>query len=112
MEVMVALAILATSLVVIFSHQARSIDLANEAKILVRATFLGQAKMAELLTEDRIDRVTDEGDVTGQGVPFRWRTSSEETSVEGLDRIAVSVEWEDGERKESLTLVTYVAATE
>ena len=41
LEVMVALAILAITLVIIFSQQAISINMGNEARIITKATLVG-----------------------------------------------------------------------
>jgi general secretion pathway protein I len=112
LEVMVALAILAIALITILSHQAISIDLGNEAKVVTRATLLAQERMVELLAQNEIDVGVNEGEVT-EGTPiFKWVTKVEESEVEGMRSVEVVIKWKEGEREKDVQLVTYVLAQE
>ncbi|MBW2040059.1 MAG: prepilin-type N-terminal cleavage/methylation domain-containing protein [Deltaproteobacteria bacterium] len=112
MEVMVALAILAIALVVVFSHQVASIDLGNEAMIITKATLLAQEKMTELIAQERLATGENEGEVQEGVPPFRWKTTVEDAEPEGMRRVMVIVKWKEGDKERDLDLVTYVAPQE
>jgi general secretion pathway protein I len=110
LEVMVALAILAITLVVIFSQQATSITMGNEARIITRATFLAQERMAGLITQKRLAIGEEEGEVQEAIPPLKWKQIVEESATEGLHRLTVLVQWKEGDRERDLRFVTYVTA--
>jgi general secretion pathway protein I len=112
LEVMVALAILAITVVVIFSHQARGIDAGNEARIITKATFLAQERMTGLITQDKLPIGDEEGEVQEEVPPLKWKQMVEESATEGMKKITVIVLWKEGDQERDLRLVTYVAAQE
>ena len=78
LEVMVALAILATSLIVLLEVTTNNVRATNHAKLMTAATFLARGKMVELETDliekgfGDIDQ-DDHGNFDDQGMPkFRW----------------------------------------
>ncbi len=72
LEVMIAVAILAITLTVLFGSQSQSLSLAAEAKFNTHAAFLMQEKLAELEAEQS-ELYNDEGDF-GEAYPgFRWK---------------------------------------
>ena len=83
LEVMVALAILATTLVVLLQIITNNVRATNHAKMTTAATLLARAKMTDL--EDSIlengfstDNETDKGTFRDQNFPnFRWESSIE-----------------------------------
>ena len=112
LEVMVALAILAITLVVIFSQQATSIDWGNEARIITKATLLAQERMTGVLAQDSLS-IGEEGGEVQEAIPaFQWKTIVEESETEGMKKITVLVLWMEGDRERDLRLVTYVASQE
>ena len=112
LEVMVALAILAISLVMIFSQQATSIDWGNEAKIITKATLLAEEHMAGLISQDRLPIGEEQGEVQEAIPPLQWRTMVEESATEGMKRVTVLVQWKERGRERDLRLVTYVVSQE
>jgi general secretion pathway protein I len=112
LEVMVALAILAITLVIIFSQQAVGIKAGNEARIITKATFLAQERMAGLITQDRLPIGEEEGEVRDAIPPLKWKEIVEESAIEGMKKITVLVLWKEGDRDRDLRLVTYVVAQE
>lgn len=83
LEVMVALAILATTLVVLLQVITNNVRATNHAKMTTAATLLARSKMTDL--EDSIlengfstDNETDKGTFRDQNFPsFRWESSIE-----------------------------------
>jgi general secretion pathway protein I len=111
-EVMWALAILAITLVIIFSQQAASITVGNEARIITKATFVAQERMAGLITQDRLPIGEAEGEVPEAIPPLKWKAIVEESATEGMKKITVIVLWKEGDRERDVRLVTYVSAQE
>ena len=80
LEVMVAVAILAATLVVLLSIVTNNVRATNHAKMTTAATFLARTKMVDI--EDEIldngftdNDETDEGTFRDHGYPqFRWET--------------------------------------
>ena len=112
LEVMVALAVLSLALVVIFSQQATSIDQGNEARIVIKATFLAQERMTALLTNDRLSIGEEDGEVPEDIPSFHWKQVVEESEIEGMQRVTVIVLWKEGDKERDVRLVTYVASQE
>lgn len=112
LEVMVALAILATALVVVLSHQAASIDVGNEAKIMTKATLLAQERMTALIAQEEVNVGVDEGEAEEGNPVFKWKTEVEESETEGMKRVTVVIAWKEGGREKDLRVVTYVSAEE
>ena len=83
LEVMVALAILATTLVVLLQIITNNVRATNHAKMTTAATLLARAKMTDI--EDSVlengfstDNETDKGTFRDQNFPsFRWESSIE-----------------------------------
>ena len=109
LEVMVAMAILAITLVVIFSQQAISLNVGSEARIITKATFVAQERMAELITRKRFPIGEEEGEVPEAIPPLNWKQIFEESETEGMQKITVLVLWKEGDRDRYVRLVTYVA---
>lgn len=112
LEVMVALAVLSVALVVLFSQQATSISRGNEARIITKATFVAQERMAGLLAEGRLRLGAEEGEVEDSIPPFKWRELVEDSSIDGMKRLTIVVLWKEGERERDVRFVTYVASPE
>ena len=112
LEVMVALAILAITLVIIFSQQATSISVGNEARVITKATLLAQERMTDLIAQERLPIGEEEGEIQEEIPPLKWKQMVEESATEGLQKITVSVLWREGERERDVRLVTYVITQE
>jgi general secretion pathway protein I len=116
LEVMVALAIIATALVAVLGMQSQSLSLASETKFTTTAIFLAQHKMAQLEAQGPEEVSDDSGDF-GEDFPgYHWSLSvSDVTSVEPenasdyLRQLDLTVSWgEDGPYHYSLRLYRFV----
>lgn len=112
LEVMVALAILAITLVIIFSQQATSINVGSEARIITKATLLAQERMSWIIVQKRLPIGEEEGEMQEAIPPLKWKQIVEESATEGLYRITVLVQWKERDRERDLRIVTYVVAQE
>jgi len=86
LEVMVAIAIIAITLVAVFGSQSQSLSLANEAKFSTTAALLAQSKMAEIEAVNPEDLASDSGDF-GENFPnYHWNLTVSAVSFAGADK--------------------------
>ena len=112
LEVMVALAVLALALVILFSQQAISLSRGNEARSVTKASLLAQERMTALITQGQWSDGDEEGESEDSSPPFTWKQTVEESSIEGMKKITVLVRWKDGEKERDVRFVSYVASPE
>jgi general secretion pathway protein I len=87
LEVMVAIAIIAITLVAVFGSQSQSLSLANEAKFSTTAALLAQSKMAEIEAVNPEDLASDSGDF-GENFPnYHWNLTVQDISFVGADEV-------------------------
>ena len=87
LEVMVAIAIIAITLVAVFGSQSQSLSLANEAKFSTTAALLAQSKMAEIEVVNYEDLTSDSGDF-GENFPnYHWNLTVSDVSFIGTDEV-------------------------
>ena len=85
LEVMIAIAIIAITLVAVFGSQSQSLSLANEAKFSTTAALLAQSKMAEIEAVNPEDLASDSGDF-GENFPnYHWNLTVSDVSFAGVD---------------------------
>ena len=91
LEVMIAMAILAISLVAVFRSQSQSVSMAGEARFLTTASLLAQGKMAEVESMKPQDLSNNNG-VFGEDYPdYLWRIEVKDTAIQYLKKIDVIV---------------------
>ena len=91
MEVMIAMAILAITLVAVFQSQSQSVSMATEVRFLTTASLLAQGKMAEIDKMDPREIVSMSGDFR-EGFPdYAWRVEVTDTGFEFLKKIDLIV---------------------
>jgi general secretion pathway protein I len=82
MEVMIAMAILAISLVAVYQSQSQSLSMASDSRFLTTASLLAQRRMAEIDAATPLQMVTGNGDF-GEAFPdYKWGV--EIGAVEGI----------------------------
>ncbi len=112
LEVMIALAIIAGSLVVILQSHFLSVNLANRAQGISLAGLLAQEKMEGLIKEG-FPREGEEEGTFEEHPHFRWRRAVSEAElfekgIEELRRIVVTISWFDGRDEQELEVVSYL----
>ena len=95
LEVMVALAIIATSLVVLLHSQNANITRSHYADSLAKAAMLAQKIISEAETNKLIEGKSEGREETGN-IVFSWEKTVEPSMVEGLKKLSVLVVWGDG----------------
>ena len=91
LEVMIAMAILAISLVAAFRSQSQSVSMASESRFLTTASLLAQGKMAELESMKPQDINNGNGDFGVDFPEYLWRVEIKDTAIQYLKKIEVSV---------------------
>ena len=116
-EVLVALVIVAISLVALIRLHLISIRMTETAEITSKAVFLANEKIAEVSALGYPEKGTNSGSVEENALSLHWRTEVTdiepgrlgETDMAGLRRIYVDITWEQGIRWKHLEMSTYVA---
>lgn len=111
-EVVVALAVIATVVIAIFKLNNQTIDMNNAARFHALAPLLAQAKLAEFETRPVGDLADGSGDFGETHPGFAWRAAVADIEAEALGQAAeafkkidVTVTLNDGEA--AFTLSTY-----
>lgn len=106
-EVLVALAIMAITLVAVFQLQSQSVSMSSESRFATSAALLAQSKMAEIeagvLTLNR----TQEGNFGPDYPQYSWRVDIFDTQLEQFKKIEVTVSNKDMQRRGDYRLVLY-----
>lgn len=87
LEVMVAVAILATALVGLFGLQSRTVSYAAEARFNTLAPMLANGKFAELESEKSLQS-GDDGDFGTQYPGFNWELEIEPAQLDELEQLS------------------------
>lgn len=88
MEVMFALALIGIALTTLLASQSQGLSLANEAKFYTTASFLAQAKMAEIESSEMESLSNDSGDFGDDYPDYTWEVEINSTSIEVLEEYA------------------------
>lgn len=107
LEVMIAMAILATTLVVVFQSQSQSVSMASIARFETTASLLAQAKMSEIEAASPEDVISDNGDFGGDFPDYSWQVDVTETELENLKKIEVKIVNEKMTSNNSFRLLLY-----
>jgi len=115
LEVMVAMSIIAISLVVVFDSQSLSLSMACEAKFKTTAPLLAQKKMAELEIVEAQDLTSDSGDFGDDFPDYYWECTVHEPSFDNpenvsghLKQLDLTISWgEDEQYSYSLRLYRF-----
>jgi general secretion pathway protein I len=91
LEVMIAVAILAITLVTVFKSQSQSISMAGNARFLTTASLLAQSKIAELEVMDMKNVRTENGDFGQEFPDYEWRMIVKETEIDAVKKIELMV---------------------
>lgn len=99
-EVMVALAIIALSLLAVSSVMGDMIDKSNAMREKTFASWIAQNKIAELRLANVLPEVSaTNGEVEYADSTWYWRAEVSETGIENLFRVNVTVSYPDNDTK-------------
>jgi len=117
-EVLIALAVTVIGLVPLLHLLTTSILMTDSAWNLSQATLIGNAKLAEVITENNLEIGTDQGSVESQEkeIVFDWQSKVTEAQIveledmglTGMHKVTVTVMWHEGQSRKQIFLTTYV----
>jgi general secretion pathway protein I len=100
LEVMVAMAFIAITLMAVYDSQSASVSRASEAKFTIKASLLTQKKMAEIDMLEPQDITSDSGDFGDEYPGFSWKIDVEDSSLDipeevstYLKQIDLTISW-------------------
>ncbi|MHC4154254.1 MAG: type IV pilus modification PilV family protein [Planctomycetota bacterium] len=103
-EVVVALAILGTTIVAIFGAMRNCSRAAHHARMLTKSVLLAETLLAEAKTSDVAVFETKEG----QQDPYTWTVQVAPTPIENLAAVRVEVKWQEQEREQQYELLSLI----
>ena len=111
LEVMIALAIVAIALVSLLGLSNRSILVQDRIQKITRATLLAQQLMSEQelnIENSRLNWESQGDDFDAPFEDFRWQVSYQDTLVNLVKQVTITVSWGDAEKNESVQLVSFL----
>ena len=106
-EVMVALGILAISLVVLLGLRNRDVELSSYSGALFEATLLAKQKMTDQDLGGFPDLGSFQGDFGEKKSRYGWRKIVSPTPFDSVREVLITVFWERGDWEEEVKLTSY-----
>ena len=111
-EVLIALAITVIGLVPLLHLLTASILMTDSAWNLSQATLIGNARLAEVISQNDLKSVESRE----KEIVFDWQSKVTETFIEELEeanpadlrKVTVTVMWHEGQSRKQISLTTYV----
>ena len=97
LEVMVALAIIATALVTLLGTHLMSLNLAQKNREQTMSALLARQKMEDVFTTSFNSLGNDSGDFGADYPNYEWELSVEKGDVENLKKVNIAVKYPGGQ---------------
>jgi len=111
LEVMVAMAIMATVMVALLQNHAFSINLSESARNRTVAVQLARIKMTDIELMGYPPLEDDEGDFGELYPGFAWRIETDESLFPGVREAHLLVLWQEGPTPQELDVMYFIADT-
>lgn len=111
LEMMIALAIIATALVTLLGLSQRTILVQDKVQRVTRATLLAQQLMNEEeynISQSGLEQNFKEDVFPEPFTDFRWEISYQDTLIRQIKEVNVRVIWGDPDKNEEVRLVSFV----
>lgn len=112
LEVMIALAIVGTTLIAMLSLGNRTIATNAQLQRLTQATLLAQEKMTEIEQNAAANRSlalqNGQGNFADPFAEFSWQTSFSPTPIDLVQQVVVTVSWGEVSQNEQVDLTSFV----
>ena len=108
LEVMVALAIVATVLVALLGLQSRTIGLGDRQQKVTQATMLAQERMTEVELAAEAGNSDEEGVFAKPFEIYRWQVRFEPTPLAAINQVTVTVAWGEAGSNEEVSLTSFL----
>lgn len=103
-EVIVALAVLGTSIIAVFGAMSTCSMAAHHTRMLTKSVLLAESLLAEArLTENAVFETKE-----GREGSYRWQVRIAPTPVENLAAIHVQVKWQEQRRQQQYELFSLI----
>lgn len=112
LEIMLAMVILAIAFTAVFRSQSQSISMIARSRFETTAPLLAQSEMARIEATPLQDVSSDEGDFGDAFPDYMWRLEIEETQIEDLKKITLTVTNSTMKSNNQYALVLYRTNTE
>jgi len=109
-EIMVALVILGSSLVVLLGLRNRGIAISSEANHVVVATLLAKEKIAQFSIEKDKKSEEQKGEFEDPYKDYVWAITLNETPFPEMKEISLRVIWNEQNRQEHVLITTYIGS--
>ena len=103
-EVIVAMAVLGVSTIAVFGALRTVSRAAYHTRMQTKAVLLAESLLAESRLSNDASYTTNQGT---QGL-YTWQVSIAPTSVEGLGKIMVTINWKEQQREQDYQLVSFM----
>jgi general secretion pathway protein I len=112
-EVLLAIVILTTGLVLVFEGFSVGLRAASIADKETTATLVAQRLIADLETQEALSVGTEEGEYEEDYPGYRWRLEIQESAdgISGLYEVQMTVTWTQGDREREITVTRLIAQT-
>lgn len=107
LEVMIAMAILATTLIVVFQSQSQSISMANDSRSLTVLSLLAQSKMADMESMTTLSEGESKGNFGVDYPDYDWRIGISPSKITSFYKVEVIVRNSKLSDKKAYHLVFY-----
>jgi general secretion pathway protein I len=107
LEVMIAMAILATTLIVVFQSQSQSISMANDSRSLTVMSLLAQSKMADMESITTLPEGVSNGNFGVDYPDYDWRIDISQSEIISFYKVEVVVRNSHLSDKKAYHLVFY-----
>jgi len=112
LEVMIALAIVGTTLIAMLSLGNRTIATNAQLQRLTEATLLAQEKMTEIeqsaAANRNLEMQNGQGTFSDPFAEFSWQTSFSPTPIDLVQQVVVTVSWGEAGQNEQVDLTSFV----
>jgi hypothetical protein len=103
-EVVVAVAVLSTSIIAVFGAMRTCSRAAHHSRMLTKSVILAESLLVETwLSENAVFETRQ-----GQEGPYHWNVRIVPTPVENLGAIQVQVTWQEQQREQQYKLISLV----
>lgn len=107
LEVMLAMAILAIALVVVFQSQSQSISMVGQSRFETTAALLAQSKMATIEAMKTGNITSDNGNFDDEFPDYSWTVEVSDTASESVKKVSVTIVNKQMTTNNTYTLVLY-----
>jgi len=105
LEVIVAMVILGVGMIAILAAMRSSANASHHSRMQTRAVLIAETQLVNTRLTDLTSYMTTQGQ--SKDGRFNWQVQIAPTSKENLGRVQVTVNWQEGHRKNNYDLISF-----